>query len=380
MAVSKINDELELVDESTLNPPDEVEVEEASDPLAEEYYPVEYSISSYGADYPVDGLVKRINNGSIYIPKFQRSYVWNVYRASRFIESLLLGLPVPAIFLSKEHESSKMLVIDGQQRLRTLQYYCNGVFEPTDRAFKLRGVQTRFQGASYKTLNEDDRLRLDDSIVHAIIVKQEAPDEDHNHGSGPSSIYHIFERLNTGGVLLQPQEIRSCIFHGKFIELLDTLNQDTNWRALFGKVSSRMRDRELILRFLALFFDAGNYAKPMKEFLNRFAHTYRSLDDAKAAMFTELFKAAIRVVHDSLGAQAFRTTRAINAALFDAVMVGTADRIAKGSITEPEVMKERYASLLSNDQFKLAISAGTTDDAAVVTRLNLAKAAFGDVP
>src|SRR5262249_38670232 len=151
-----------------------------------------------------DGLVKRINSGSIYIPKFQRSYVWNVYRASRFIESLLLGLPVPAIFLSKELESNKMLVIDGQQRLRTLQYFYNGVFEPSDRAFKLRGVQTRFQNATYKTLKEDDRLRLDDSIVHAIIVKQEDPHEDHQKGTGPSSVYHIFERLNTGGVLLQP--------------------------------------------------------------------------------------------------------------------------------------------------------------------------------
>jgi hypothetical protein len=65
MAKPKSNDQQEPVDESVLNPPDELEVEEASDPIAEEYYPVEYSISSYGADYPVDGLVKRINSGSI---------------------------------------------------------------------------------------------------------------------------------------------------------------------------------------------------------------------------------------------------------------------------------------------------------------------------
>jgi hypothetical protein len=282
--------------------------------------------------------------------------------------------------LSKELDSNKMLVIDGQQRLRTLQYFYNGVFEPSDRAFKLRGVQTRFQGATYKTLKEDDRLRLDDSIIHAIIVKQEDPHEDHKHGTGPSSVYHIFERLNTGGVLLQPQEIRSYIFHGKFIELLDTLNQDSHWRTLFGKVSSRMRDRELILRFLALYFDASNYTKPMKEFLNRFACTNRSVDDGKAAMFAHLFKNTVHAIHDLIGPQAFRTTKAINAALYDAVMVGVAKRLAIGPIKTPEVIKERYAALLSDEHFKQAISAGTTDEASVAARLSLSTKAFRDVP
>ena len=233
----------EALDPLDLDPLDQPEVEEAVDPLVEAYYPVEYAISSYGADYPVDGLVKRINSGSIYIPKFQRSYVWNIYRAARFIESLLLGLPVPAIFLYKETESNKLLVIDGQQRLRTLQYFYKGSFEPTERTFKLpKGVQQRFQGATYETLKADERLRLDDSIIHAIIVKQEDPSEDHSQGAGPSSIYHIFERLNTGGVLLQPQEIRSCIFHGKF-----TARQDERgcklakivWQGQFANAGSR---------------------------------------------------------------------------------------------------------------------------------------------
>ena len=206
-------------------------MEDAS--VGEEYYPVEYSISSYGADYPVDGLVKRINAGSIYIPKFQRGYVWNVHRASRFIESLLLGLPVPSVFLSKEQDSNKLLVIDGQQRLRTLQFFYNGLFEPTERKFKLKNVTERFLNATYDSLDEDDRLRLDDSILHAIIIKQEQPEAD--PGDQPTSVYHIFERLNTGGVLLHPQEIRTCICHGKFVDLLDILNADENWRQLFGR-------------------------------------------------------------------------------------------------------------------------------------------------
>jgi hypothetical protein len=342
--------------------------------LDEEFYPVEYSITSYGADYPVDGLVKRLNADSILIPPFQRGYVWNIYRASRFIESLLLGLPVPAIFLCKEERTQKLLVIDGQQRLRTLQYFYEGVFESTGSAFKLKQVQSRFEGLTYKTLREDDRLRLDDSILHAIVVKQEKPDEDQ------SSIYHIFERLNTGGVLLQPQEIRACVYHGDFARLLSSLNLDENWRAVFGKVSTRMRDQELILRFLALLFRARDYNKPMKEFLNRFMAHYRDLTRSEASSFAPTFKETVALVRSALGDKAFKPKRAVNAALCDAIMVGVARRLQQSSVTDPAKVKEAYEVLLKNNEFQAAISSSTTNDSSVSERLRLATEAFSNVP
>src|SRR5206468_12424422 len=134
--------------------------------------PFKYAITSYGADYPVDGLVKRMASGAIFIPSFQRGYVWSLPQASRFIESLLLGLPVPGIFLSKEEQAQKLLVIDGQQRLRTLEYFYDGIFRPTGRQFALQGVQPQFEGKTYRTLSAEDRRRLDDSILHATIIKQ----------------------------------------------------------------------------------------------------------------------------------------------------------------------------------------------------------------
>ena len=289
-----------------------VEVEEATE-IDESYYPVEYSISSYGADYPVDALVKRINNGTIYIPKFQRGYVWNIHRASRFIESLLLGLPVPAIFLSKEQESNKMLVIDGQQRLRTLQFFYNGIFEPTDTTFKLRRVQPRFSQATYKALEEDDRIRLDDSILHAIIINQEGPKEGAD--TAPSSVYHIFERLNTGGVLLHPQEIRTCIYHGQFVDLLEKLNENSDWRELFGSISSRMRDRELILRFFAIYYCADSYSKPMKEFLTRFLAKHRNIKEDYAEELATVFRKTTNICNAALGQKAFKPSKAVNAAV-----------------------------------------------------------------
>src|ERR1039457_2680524 len=136
---------------------------------AEEVQPFRYAISSYGADYPIDGLVKRIREGAIYIPKFQREFVWDVRDASRFVESLLLGLPVPSIFLSKEWDTGKLLVVDGQQRLLSLRYFYDGIWEPTGKEFHLRGVQTEFEGRSHATLHDEDRRRLDDAILHAIV-------------------------------------------------------------------------------------------------------------------------------------------------------------------------------------------------------------------
>jgi len=143
-----------------------------------------YSITSYGADYPIDSLIKRLRNETIKIPKFQRVYVWTEKQASRFIESLLLGLPVPGIFFSRDLDSADLLVIDGQQRLKSLLYFYEGHFE--DKVFRLKDVQKRFENKTYEELEADDKTRLDDSIIHATIVKQDEPSEDNSSIYGAS--------------------------------------------------------------------------------------------------------------------------------------------------------------------------------------------------
>ena len=162
---------------------EEVEVIEEE----EEVLDFTYSITSYGADYPVDSLVKRLRNEKIKVPNFQRGFVWNLKQSSRFIESLLLGLPVPGIFLSRDMDSADLLVIDGQQRLKSLLFFYDGIFN--ERVFRLFHVQERFEGKTYNELESDDRQRLDDSIIHATIVKQDEPSEDN------SSVYLVFERF-----------------------------------------------------------------------------------------------------------------------------------------------------------------------------------------
>lgn len=337
--------------------------------LKDEVIPYQYSITSYGADYPIDGLVKRLEAESLFIPSFQRSYVWTLNQASRFIESLLLGLPVPGIFLSKEPETGKLLVIDGQQRLRTLLLFYSGVFQD-GRAFTLRNVQPTFEGKTYRKLEERDRLRLDDSIIHATIVKQDEPSEDQ------SSIYHIFERLNTGGTLLQPQEIRACIFHGPFNELLSELNKTPEWRDIYGPLNKRLKDQELILRFLALYFDGSSYERPMKEFLNRFMGRNRRLQAHDESTVRKAFINNVTYLAAALGKNAFRPERALNAAVYDAVMVGLADRLSRGMIKDRLAFKAKYEELLKNKEFSKSCRTATSDEANVRKRIELAREFF----
>ena len=336
--------------------------------------PFKYSITSYGADYPVDGLVKRLQNDDIIVPSFQRGYVWTWKQASRFIESLLLGLPVPGIFLSKEDETSKLLVIDGQQRLRSLQWFYEGVFKKSKHEFSLRSVQSEFNGATYKTLKSSDRRRLDDSILHATIVKQDVPSDD------KSSIYHIFERLNTGGTRLLPQEIRAAIYHGSFNELLHYLNDTPSWRSIFGNYHSRMRDQELILRFLGLYYCASDYKRPMNDFLNKYMGWNRELKYQSSDQIGCAFIKTIDVVFWSLGKGAFRPKAGFNAAVFDSVMIGVARRLEKGEIKSKEKLVEQYIALLKDGKFVIATEESTSNEDRVKERIARATEAFADVP
>jgi Protein of unknown function DUF262 len=359
----------------------EEEVEDLDE--VNEVIPTTYTITAYGADYPVDGLVKRLGQGDIVVPLFsmqaepgqstvgfQREFVWTRPQCDRFIESLLLGLPVPGIFLVKE-PSGKHLVLDGQQRLRTLQYFYEGLLQGKE--FALENVQEKWRGKTYKKLDADDRRRLDDSIIHATIVRQDEPSDDQ------SSIYLIFERLNSGGTFLQPQEIRVALYHGKLASLLSALNTNPSWRSLYGKKSARLKDLELILRFFALYYHAKSYRRPMKEFLNRYMASNVELQTAAESELRPLFESTAETIHKFIGDRAFRLKSAINAAIADSVMVGIARRLAAGPVNKPEDFKAAYEALLKNTDYLKATGRSTADEEFVRLRLERSTEAFSKV-
>lgn len=340
--------------------------------------PTLYKITSFGADYDVEGLVRRLNREEIFVPHFQRDFVWTMPEASRLVESMLLGLPVPGIFLAREADTNKLLVIDGQQRLKSLQFFCNGYFAPdpasaTKRVFKLTKVQAQYEGKTYEGLSDADRRQLEGSIIHATIVKQDAPVQD------DTSIYQIFERLNTGGRKLMPQEIRVASYHGELLDLIDKLNNQENWRKLYGKKSNRLKDEELILRFLAMRFRRAKYIRPMVDFVNKFASTFRHASADKREEFEKAFTDAIDFVYGALDAQAFRLGTRINAAIFDSVMTGVSERITAKGIPSIEAFKRAYQELLEDADFVEACSTGTSNEGNVILRTLKAVTAFSQI-
>jgi len=331
----------------------------------------------------VDALVRRMNDGDIVIPTFgfsvndsnniqgfQRNYVWTKPKSDRFIESLLIGLPVPGIFLVRDTEN-KLLVLDGQQRLRTLQKFYKS--SKGQEKYKLGNVHSQFKDKSYQELDPSDRRRLDDSIIHATIVRQDKPTDDQ------SSIYDIFERLNTGGVNLRPQEIRVALYHGKFVQLLIQLNHDVSWRTLYGNPSNRLKDLEMILRFFAFYYNGDKYSRPMKKFLNEYMGENRDLSRQCEEELKSLFTETVSFLNNNVGKSAFRPEGSLNAAVMDSVMTGLAKRLQRGDIREIDSVQHEINELFKDENYLLAVKTGTSNEEKVRRRHKLACEIFSKI-
>lgn len=282
----------------------------------------------------------------------------------------MLGLPIPGIFLPKEGESNKLLVIDGQQRLRSLQFFMNGYFNPiegkkTKRIFKLLKVQKKFEGRTFEELEENDRLMVEDSIIHATIIKQESPGDDN------TSVYHVFERLNSGGKKLTPQEIRVAVYHGALNDLIISLNEYPDWRELFGAASPRLKDQELILRFLAVKYNSSNYSKPMNEFLNKFNLKNRSANANVLSKYEQSFQKSISFLNACIGKKVFRPEGVFNVSVFESILVAVARLIDERGEINCKMFKENFEELMQNEDYKYSISRDTSDESVFIARQEL---------
>lgn len=360
---------VDLVDRTLSN-------EEMEDLVEPDEVPPEVTYSTQ--DYPVDGLVKRLNQGSIRVAQFgvddpanqtagfQRGFVWSKSQMDRFVESLLLGYPVPGIFLIKQSDNV-LLVLDGQQRLETLRRFYEGLHN--GRAFALDNAAGQFKGRTYKSLDETSRLALDDSFMTATIVTTDGSTALND------AIYKIFERLNAGGTRLTPHEIRVALYAGELMVLIERLNSLPAWRELFGPRSKRIRDHELVTRIVALYLRADAYVRPLKTFLNRFSSDFRSAEELPSKVDV-LFERAATLLQQDVGSAALRRADGgqVNSAQAEAVMVGLMRQLATG--VEPGNLAATVQGLKQNDTFVRATSRSTADNEAVRDRLSLATQAF----
>lgn len=346
---------------------DELEAEETEEGGEDEALPSpKYEIFSYPSDTTLKGYLEQWNKDQLFIPEFQRGYVWDQTRASKLIESFLLGLPVPPTFLYKPADAKAFWIIDGQQRIRSLVDYQKGIFGEIK--FRLKGVDPRWLGKTFEDLSEEEQFSLETTVLRSIVIQQTHP-ADH------SSIYQIFERLNTGGVRLSPMEVRQCVYSSLFLEQLKTLNNNYDWRKIIGlaKVDKRLKDRELVLRVIALYRDVNSYEKPMKRFLNACAIDFQEkLKTQNALAISEIdevvsrFNSSCQFIVSTLGERPFHLRGRLNFGALDAVV---ATLMKLGPVTG---LREKYDSLLKDDTFQSDVSFNTSDESVLKRRFDTA--------
>lgn len=312
--------------------------------------PPDYQIFTYPADFTLEVLHHKFEAEDILIPDFQRRLVWTQVQASKLIESFLIGLPVPSVFLYSEQKSQKLFVIDGQQRLKSIFYFFKGYFaldEGTQKSggeFRLVGLSTRsrFYCKTFEEMHDEDKLKLKNAVLRVFIIRQLDPDD-------ATSMYHIFERLNTGGTLLTNQEIRNCIYHGRFTHFLKEINDLHAWRNILGKdiPNRRGKDIELLVRFFAM-RDISTYEDSMKDFLSKFMKKNQDASDPMIMTYREIFERTCDRVVVSLGRKPFHGDRGLNVAVFDAVMIAFSNHLDE----VPQDVSDRYKRLIENSEFK----------------------------
>ncbi|MCX5815443.1 MAG: DUF262 domain-containing protein [Proteobacteria bacterium] len=334
---------------------------------------VEYDIATYPSDNTLEVLYKMWGDGKkdITIPDFQRGFVWTIEQSSKLIESFLIGLPVPPVFFYIDKEN-KNLVVDGQQRILSIVFFFEGYFGHENvrgrrQVFKLTGLNPKspFYNKKFTDLSETEIRKLNGSVLRAINIRQLSPKEEN------TSVYHIFERLNTGGTPLTSQEIRNVVFRGKFLKKLKTLNNDVNWRLIIGKKvqDKHQKDIELILRIFGLANHLNTYEKPMNEFLNSITKKYQNSESRLIDEFTTNFSKTCGIIHESLGAKPFNVRGPLNTSALDSVFC----TILNNLDSIPGDVRDRYKKLVPDGNFVDYTSLGTTDAKTVKDRFAYVK-------
>lgn len=366
---------------------DDVSVETLSDEKIEELYKrgrfhVIQEINNFMLPQVID-YVKRKQWINVK-PEYQRRHRWDKKKKSQLIESFLMNVPIPPIFLY-EHDINRYEVMDGQQRLNAILEFC-------DNEFELSGLKIwkSLIGRKYRQLPKDLRSGLDRSKVSATIL---AADSSAEQQPVKDLRIHVFERLNTGGEKLNPQELRNCLFYGSFNNLIVEL---ASW-PVFANVweipvpTRRLRpgasvpeelrentlyrtmaDCQIVLRFFA-FREAEHIVGSVRRTLDDCMERYRDAPPKVIGKFRSEFKATFEFAKEVFGADLFRLPaqgntgkRPLSRPLYDAVMVALWNvREKRNSILAARMkIRERVArSLASPKDYEIIVGRPNTANA-----------------
>lgn len=358
-----------------------------------------YDISAVPSDFNVMTLKQLVDNGWVRIPGFQRHFVWDMARASKLIESLILGLPVPQLFLYEQNRD-RHLLIDGQQRLMSIYYFKRQRFpRPRKRPdlrrifdaegnipeavmcddtyfedFRLRlpeplpGKKNHLTGLNYSTLDEY-QARLDMRPIRCIVIKQNGSSDD------DSAMYEVFNRLNSGGINLRPQEIRTSMYHSAFYTMLNQVNLERDWRQLLqaNEPDVHMKDIEVLLRGFAMLVDGDSYRPSMVKFLNQFSKKCEDNDSERNQYLKDLFSSFLRATEGLPERTFINKNNRFNIALYEATFTATcADAYRERRNVNDVIRPEQIEELKADEEFGAASLHGTTRTDNVQKRLQRA--------
>ncbi len=367
---------------------------EFEQPLEEEIESIEVSptkrrVYTEQGDPEIESLYGKYKRGKLVIqPDFQRHFVWDAKKSSRLIESALLDIPLPVIYLSEEKDG-KEYVIDGQQRLTAFFSFIDGQF-PDGIDFKLTGLKvfTELNRKSFKEIDEELQDKIRYCKIRTITFRRE---------SEADLKFEIFERLNTGAVSLNDQELRNCIYRGLYNKLLKELSKDADFMYLLGlkKPDKRMKDIELVLRFAAFYhFTYLKYKPPMRKFLNNDMEKYQDISEVDAIELKNAFKNAVTIIKSLLDNHAFKRfykgdeknpngywePKKFNASLYDILMYSFAREDKNEVYQNLDSIREALIYLMTNDQdFIDAIELSTSSVQAVTKRFDKWRLTLQDI-
>ncbi|WP_327041611.1 DUF262 domain-containing protein [Micromonospora ureilytica] len=326
-------------------------------------------------DITVEELVRRVSRGRIEIaPAYQRQFRWDTERQSRLVESLLLGIPVPPLFMAtniQEDEGTKWEVVDGLQRLLSLTNFLGD--EQTRRTARLQGRPLRLagleilralEGLSADELPADLRDGLLDRPMKVIVL---------NDKSDLQVRFDLFERLNTGGVRLTDHEVRESVFMGKFVDMLTELAENSSFKTVVLLPAARKLDgtpQDYVLRFFAFLERYQDFAHSVKDFLNDFCRDAAANPELerRRVTFTRTFDFLARTFPDGLRSR--KGTTPVN--LFEGVAVGAALALA----AKPDLACPQSIDWIDSSQLKSYTTGATNDRPRVRGRIEFCRDRF----
>lgn len=363
---------------------------------------MEYDITTSPRDLTPASIVDMIDTGIMEVPLFQRNYVWDIRKASKLVESLILGLPVPELFFYSEgDENTTYKIIDGQQRLLSIYFFVKGRFpKNTDSRLKVRAslsdendfdtlmadnnlfqdfvlnlnaddakTVSRYHGKKFATLDKDTQIKFRlRRYLRTVVVRQNKPDNN------SSSMFEIFNRLNTGGTPLNHQEIRASLYYCDFYEMMVQLNDEAKWRMMLGKSTQDLHcnDIELILRAIALLEEGKKYSPKMVSFLNSFSQKSKMFSKEHIDYLAALFLSFVDSC-SGLGSKAFFRNNRFSKTLFESVFVAACKiYYEEKRIIDKKIDKESFEKLKEDVRFISYLQSGSSSSDNIRGRLGRA--------